>query len=218
MTPNKGDVMQSESVFAEGAIERIFNGDTVQHLRKSGEVEHTRARGFHYEDAAVMRERGIEIIEESRTSSDTRGVYKASIKIQGHRRRGTHYGFFPLSMSRDEILKAIVEAYEHRKAVKVSNPKLCKGEGGGLPVFMQLDDAGRITDAWPRRAKYTRQQRAIWLYATTGKRSKLLCPVCLQPKTLCCSHGHWPPRSRKTLRRQLLKLVRQTIKSLSLAH
>ncbi len=189
--------MHNESVFAKGAIERIFNGDTVQHLRKSGEVEHTRARGFHYEDAAVMRERGIEIVEESRTSPDTRGVYRAAIKIQGHRRRGTHYGFFPRAMSRDEILKAIVEAYEHRTVVNASNLKLCKGEGGGLPLLMELDDEGRVTDAWPRRARYTRQQAARWLYATTGKRSKLLCPVCLQPKTSCCSHGHWPPRQRR---------------------
>ncbi len=199
--------MQSESVFAEGAIERIFDGDIVPNLKKNGEVEHIRIRGFRYEDPDVMLARGIEINESSRTAPDIRGVYRAAIMVRGHKRKGTHYGFFPLSMSRDEILKAIVEAYEHRNVVNASNLKLCKGDGGGLPLLMELDDEGRVMDAWPRRARYTRQQAALWLYATTGKRSKLLCPVCLQPKILFCSHGHWPPRQK--LRRRIVKVLKR---------
>jgi hypothetical protein len=56
MTPNKGDVMKREHVFADGAIDRIFNGEAVPHLTKGGEVHHVRMRGFHYEDAEVMRD------------------------------------------------------------------------------------------------------------------------------------------------------------------
>jgi hypothetical protein len=196
MTPNKGDVMQREDVFAKGAIERIFDGDIVPNVKKNGEIEHIRIRGFHYEDKDVMLARGIEIIEASRTAPDTRGVYRAAIMVRGYRRKAIHYGFFPRAMSRDEILQAIVGAYEHRALVTAGNQELYKGDGGGLKINMQLDDAGRVTDAWPRRARYSRTQRALWVYARTGKRSKLLCPVCLQPKTLCCSHGHWPPRAR----------------------
>jgi hypothetical protein len=210
MTPNKGDVMQREDVFAEGAIDRIFNGEAVPQLAKSGEIHHVRMRGFHYEDPEVMRERGYKLIEDSRTSSDTRGVYRAAIQIEGVRRRGTHYGFFPLVMSRDEILQAIAEAYENRIVVNASNLKLCKGSGGGLPIWMELDEAGgRVTDAWPRRAKYTRMQAALWLYATTGKRSKLLCPVCLQPKTLCCTHGHWPPKRKSAYGRFMRRILKR---------
>ncbi len=189
--------MQREDVFAEGAIERIFEGDIVPNVRRNGEIEHIRIRGFHYEDADVMLARGIEIIEESRTAPDTRGVYKAVIMVRGHRRRAAQYGFFPRRLSRDEVLQTIVEAYEHRAIVTAGNQELYKGEGCGLNIYMQLDDAGRVTDAWPRRARYSRTQRAIWIYARTGKRSKLLCHICLQPKVLCCvRHGHLPPRRK----------------------
>ncbi len=76
--------MQKESVFAKGAIERIFDGDIVPNVKKNGEIEHIRIRGFHYEDADVMLARGIEIIEESRTAPDTRGVYRAAIMVRGY--------------------------------------------------------------------------------------------------------------------------------------
>ncbi len=189
--------MQREDVFAEGAIERIFDGDIVPQLMKSGEIHHVRIRGFRYEDPDVMLARGIEIIEASRTAPDVRGVYRAAIMVRGYRRRGTHWGFFPVAMSRDGIVQAIIKAYENRVLVTTGNQELYKGDGGGLPVFMELDDAGRVTDAWPRRGRYTRTQAALWLYARTGKRSKLLCPVCLQPKVLCCAkHGHLPPRRK----------------------
>jgi hypothetical protein len=202
--------MYKKDVFAEGAIERIFNGEEVPQLMKGGEVHHVRMRGFHYEDRDVMRARVIEINEASRTSPDKRGVYRATVTIQGHRRRGTHYGFFPLRMSRDEILQAIAEAYENRVVVNASNQKLCKGSGGGLPIWMELDEAGgRVTDAWPRRSTYTRRQAALWLYVTTGKRSKLLCPVCLKPKTLCCSQGHLPLKRKKTFRSFMRKMAKR---------
>ncbi len=189
--------MQREEVFAEGAIERIFDGDIVPHLKKDGEVAHIQIRGFRYEDPDTMLARGIEINEASRTAPDMRGVYRAAIMVRGHKRKGTHWGFFPVMMSRDKIVQAIIEAYEHRVIVKQGNQELYKGDGGGLKIYMQLDDAGRVTDAWPRRARYTATQQALWLYARTGKRSKLLCPVCLQPKVLCCAkHGHLPPRRK----------------------
>ncbi len=190
--------MQREEVFADGAIERIFDGDIVPHLKKNGEVEHIQIRGFRYEDPDTMLARGIEIIEASRTAPDTRGVYRAAIMVRGHKRKGTHWGFFPVAMSRDGIVQAIIKAHENRVIVKQGNQELYKGDGGGLKIYMQLDEAGRVVDAWPRRARYTATQQALWLYARTGKRSKLLCHICLQPKVLCCSHGHGhlPPRRK----------------------
>ncbi len=189
--------MHKEDVFAEGAIERIFDGDIVPNVKKNGKIEHIRIRGFHYEDPDTMLARGIEIIEASRTAPDVRGVYRAAIIVRGYKRKATHWGFFPVMMSRDKIVQAIIEAYENRVIVTQGNQEFYKGDGGGLKIFMQLDGAGRVTDAWPRRARYTATQQALWLYARTGKRSKLLCHICLQPKVLCCAkHGHLPPRRK----------------------
>jgi hypothetical protein len=65
-----------------------------------------------------------------------------------------------------------------------------------LKVYLYLDEAERIIDASPRRNNYSRKRMAVYLLEKTGKRSKLLCPVCFQPKVMVCASGHWPPRAK----------------------
>ncbi len=188
--------MQSETIFSEKALDTIFKGELVPQFKKGGELHHVRVRGFRYEDAEVMSAEGVDVIERTRIPPDGKGVYKAGIVLKGVHRSASANSFFPRSMTREEILQAIVEAYESRVLVE-ANQKLYKGSGGGLKIMMFLDDAGRVIDALPKRGRYSRVKAALDQHEKTGQSSKLLCPVCYQPKVLVCPSGHWPPRQRR---------------------
>ncbi len=187
--------MQEETIFAPDAIDTIFNGKLEPLYNKIGGVHHYRVRGFRYEDPEVMRAGAIRIVEATRIPPDGNGVYFAQVFVKGHKRAPQQSGFFPQSMTRDEIVLAISRAYEKRELVEISQ-RFYRGKAGTLNIYMFLDENARVIDAYPKRSTYTRMQQAIHVYGQTGKVSKYLCPVCLQPKVRVCASGHWPPRRK----------------------
>ncbi len=190
-----------DSIFSERGIETIFRGARVPQLTKAGNVHAYRVLGFHYEDADVMRERGIHLNEASRSFPDTKGVYMATIAIGGTNRQKHYNSFFPQRMSRNEVLQAITQAYNTR-ALAQPTQRIYKGRGGDLTIYMELDEAQRIIDAWPQRGRFNKAKAALYRYEQTGKRGKLLCAVCYQPKVLVCpsNHNMQPSRLNKRLR------------------
>jgi hypothetical protein len=199
--------MQNEKIFSEDAFTTIFRGALVPQHNKGGGVHHYRAHGFRYEDPEVMREEEIRIVEETRIPPDGRGVYSAKVIIKGRARPSHVSGFFPESMARGDILRAISEAYENKELVEI-NQKLFRGKAGNLQIYMFLDEAGRVFDAYPKRYRYTKLRAALDKLESTGQRSNLLCPICLQPKIRICPTGHWPPRRQGFHRRMLNRLKR----------
>ncbi len=187
--------MQNEKIFSENALDTIFRGALVPQYKKGGGVHHYRVHGFRYEDTKVMREEEIRIIEDTRIPPDSRGVYVAKVIIKGRARSSQTSGFFPGSMTRDDILRTISEAYENKELVE-SNQRLFRGEAGNLKIYMFLDEAGCVFDAYPKRQRYTKLRAALDKLESTGQGSKLLCSVCFQPKIRICPTGHLPPRRK----------------------
>ncbi len=165
--------MQNERIFSENALGVIFRGALVPQFNKGGGVHHYRVHGFRYEDPEVMREEEIRIIEDTRIPPDSRGVYIAKVVIKGRARSSQTSGFFPGSMTRDDIVRKISEAYENKELVEI-NQKLFRGKAGNLQIYMFLDEAGRVFDAYPKRQRYTKLRAALDKLESAGQRSKLL--------------------------------------------
>lgn len=195
--------MQSETIFSERGLATIFRGEVVPQLRKDRTVEHYRVRGFRYESAEAEMA-GCVTVKESRTADDGKGVYRARVIVRGIERYQTKSGFFPQRWTRNEVMDAIVEAYAHRELVN-SSERLHKGKGRDVSMLIYLDEADCVIDAMPIRGKVSQSREALNRYERTGKRGKLLCPSCFQPKVLVCPSGHFQSSNQKGLLRRLRK-------------
>ncbi len=207
--------MQNELIFGEHGLTTIFDGEVVPQLNRNGTVNHYRARGFRYEDVSLMLASGCSILEESRRVPDSRGVYRAAVVIKGVGRSQVKSNFFPQTMTRAEVVQAISDAYAGRELIH-RGERLYKGESANLTILMWLDDRGLIVDAMPKAARHnSKVKQAIFRFQHTGKRSKILCHVCHEPKIRICPNGHGgiPDRGlyngiKPGWRRRLLYLVR----------
>jgi hypothetical protein len=147
-------------------------------------------RGFRHESEAATR-RGSLLIGDSRSFPDVRGVYAAAVIVQGIKRRKSQSGFFPVTWTQAEVMRAIVEAYAARQATRRSH--WFKGEtSDGVKVRLELDARGRVTDAMPD---------AMPESPTMPKRRKRVCGVCGEFMIRVCPRGHGKPsRMPKWLR------------------
>lgn len=188
--------MFESSILAAEGERRIFEGELV--TVRGGRA---RVRGFHLEDATVMRENGISIIEETRTASDSRGVYMAQIELEGVKRRPAYSGFFPKSWTREQVRSAIAEAYQVRRPRGwVDAGSFYEGRTReGIKVVMELDESGRVLDAFPQRggSSHANRRRDAQLRVSKGIRREhpLVCGRCHRVRVLVCPKGHdWPAR------------------------
>lgn len=184
--------MQNESIFAEGALDRIFMGELVENRRRDGEVDHRVIRGFRHENDEATAA-GFTILPGSEIAPDASGVYAAVASAPEVKRRHSLSAFFPRAMKRAEIVAAIIEAHANCEQSSRGS-RWFRGTGGGLIVELELDADERIVDAIPRRRKVSRTRRALWNLQRTGKPGKNLCRVCLKPKVAVCPNGHNPPQ------------------------
>lgn len=199
-----------ESVIATEGERRIFEGVLVQ--VRGGRA---RVRGFHLEDPAVMQEKGIEVIEATRTAADSRGVYLAQVELAGAARNPAYGGFFPVNWSRDEVRAAIAEAYSTRRPVGwVDAGNFYKGRTrAGMRIVMELDDDGQVIDAFPLRAGSSisnRKRDALFrVKRGTKQRDRLVCGECYSLKVLVCPNGHNSPLGRRGVVGRVVDLVRR---------
>jgi hypothetical protein len=188
--------MQNESIFADGALDRIFYGE-LQPLDNQ-------VRGFRL-NSETAHLRGCELLPNSQTALDAFGAYKASVRVQGVKRRQAKSAFFPATWTREQVINEIAEAYESM-TVKLEGWNY--GETfNGMKIRLEIDKTGRIADAKP-----------VLTALLQAKSKKKRCDVCGQSKISICPSGHnqpyaicivlpkWVRRSRRYLRWRYFQL------------
>jgi hypothetical protein len=183
------------NIFSSDGLRRIFEGELEENRKRTGEVEHYRARGFRLENAATMIARGIVIDETSRTSPDGRGVYRAGFTLKGFLRcPPSASGFFPVQWTREQVVSAIGEAYETRKLI-VAHQRIYQGRTReGMKIQLWLDETDKVLDAMPLRAKVNRRREAQWkMKRGLISKSSHVCGECQSLKVYVCPKGHRLP-------------------------
>ena len=123
--------------FTDSAIEHIFEGQ----VNARG-----KAVGYHYE--------GIEgtsgnVIPGTESSVNNIGVYKAQVEVNGIPKtaNGGFSSFYPKSMSPQEVIGSINEAYRNR--VYIRGNTYSGLTSSGMEIEMFLDKNGKIISAYP---------------------------------------------------------------------
>lgn len=123
--------------FLTSAIEHIFEGQ----INSSGN-----ATGYHYDGIADSAGR---IIPGTKTTPNALGVYEAKVEVKGIAKasNGGYSTFFPDSMSPQQVVDAINEAYANKQLIR-SNIYIGSSQGG-IDIEMYLTDDGKIISAFP---------------------------------------------------------------------
>ena len=131
------ETLEHTSIFARGTLEHIFSGS----INKKGN-----ATGYHYE--GISDSRG-ETVEGTASEPDGYGVYEAKVRVDGVDKSGNngYSTFFPESMSPQEVVDAINEAYENRE--HLSGDLYAGLAENGMEIDMYLYDDGKISTAYP---------------------------------------------------------------------
>lgn len=123
--------------FTDSAIEHIFEGQ----VNARG-----KAVGYHYE--------GIEgtsgnVIPGTESSVNNIGIYKAKVEVNGIPKTasGGFSSFYPKSMSPQEVIGSINEAYRNR--VYIRGNTYSGLTSSGMEIEMFLDKTGKIISAYP---------------------------------------------------------------------
>ena len=123
--------------FTDSAIEHIFEGQ----VNARG-----KAVGYHYE--------GIEgtsgnVIPGTESSTNNFGIYKAKVEVNGIPKtaNGGFSSFYPKSMSPQEVIGSINEAYRNR--VYIRGNTYSGLTSSGMEIEMFLDKNGKIISAYP---------------------------------------------------------------------
>ncbi len=123
--------------FASGTLEHIFDGT----INKKG-----KATGYHY---TMISDSKGSIIDGTRSKTDEHGVFTAKVTVDGVKKNGFS-SFYPESWTPQQVVDAINTAYEEAKS-NPENPSgtIWIGHCGDLEIDMYLNDAGKITTAFP---------------------------------------------------------------------
>jgi hypothetical protein len=174
-------------------MRRIFEGELIEVKTRAGVVNHTQARGFHFENTEAMA-RGNSILEHTRSSPDGRGIYRAARIIQGAEwTQHERVSFFPQGWTRKQIVEAVTEAYMNRVPyVYRGQSNFYKGVSTeGMRIVLELDEAGLVLDAFPIRAAINKGKEAVFrVQSGQLKKSKLVCKKCMVVRVQVCPNGH----------------------------
>ncbi|EJO5347149.1 minor capsid protein [Clostridium botulinum] len=129
--------------------ENFSSIDAIKHILE-GEVNRNnpkriKAVGFHMENMPTKKG---EIIESTRSQIDKNGVYEAKVIINGITKLAKST-FFPTSMTPQQVVNAINEAYLSKKNIK--GVKYSGTTSYGFDINMYLDRNKKITTAYPIR-------------------------------------------------------------------
>ncbi len=125
--------LQNTGNFRPSALHHIFEGD----------LRGTNAGGFHYEGVPGA---GGSIIPGTETPPNAYGVYEAQVEVNGVEKEGIST-FFPQSMSPQEVVNSINEAYNTRTFVRGNT--YVGTTSTGMRIYMFLDRTGHIISAFP---------------------------------------------------------------------
>ncbi len=124
--------------FKESAINHIFEGE----VNKRG-----KAVGYHYEN---IRNSAGQVIKGSREKPNKSGVYTGKVKVNDVPKtaNGGKSNFFPKSMSPQQVIDAINEAYANRVFVRGNTYE--GTSSSGMKIMMFLDKNDKIISAFPK--------------------------------------------------------------------
>jgi hypothetical protein len=129
-------VVHNSCPFAPGAENHIFEGT----------VKGNNAGGYHWEGDPNTP--GT-VIPGTETTPDARGVYEAQVSVNGVDKtaNGGYSSFFPKSMSKEDVLNTIDEAYNNRVYLRGN---IYQGDtSSGIVVQMYLNSSDQIISAFP---------------------------------------------------------------------
>ena len=131
------NLLKNTENFTDSAIEHIFEGQ----VNARG-----KAVGYHYE--------GIEgtsgnVIPGTESSTNNFGIYKAKVEVNGIPKtaNGGFSSLYPKSMSPQEVIGSINEAYRNR--VYIRGNTYSGLTSSGMEIEMFLDKNGKIISAYP---------------------------------------------------------------------
>ncbi len=129
--------LQNTQYFLPSAIEHIFSGT----INRKGN-----ATGYHYDGITDSAGR---IIEGSKSQADENGIYEGRVEVNGIKKSGNggYSTFFPESMTPQDVIDAVNEAYESRQQTGDSLYAGLTDEG--IEIDMALTDDGKIITAYP---------------------------------------------------------------------
>lgn len=129
--------LENTDYFLASAIEHIFLGQ----VNKKGN-----ATGYHYDG---IQDSPGSIIDGTKTEPDENEVYTGQVVVDGVEKTGNkgYSSFYPESLSPQEVIDAINEAYESKQNVRSNT---YRGETSyGFIVEMYLTDDDKIISAFP---------------------------------------------------------------------
>ncbi len=128
--------LKNIGLFRHGALNHIFEGELNRNI----------AGGYHYEGIPNTPGR---IVPGTEIFSDMNGVYQGKVTVYGVRKptNGGESSFFPKSMSPQDVVDSINEAYGRRHRIWGN---AYEGETlSGMRISMCLDKSEKIISAYP---------------------------------------------------------------------
>lgn len=107
------------------------------------------AVGYHYE---MVNGTNGSIIPGTQSSANSLGVYRGQVQVNGIIKSGNggFSTFFPRSMSPQEVVNAINEAYANKVFVEGTQNKYVGIARNGMHIEMYIDKYGKIISAFPK--------------------------------------------------------------------
>ncbi|WP_241557115.1 EndoU domain-containing protein [Sporolactobacillus terrae] len=137
------DLIQQASVKNVDAVSQDpqYTLETMKHIYHGIVNKHGKAVGYHHES---MMEG--EIVSGTEKVPDKNRVYMAKVKIDNVRKIADS-SFFPKDWNRAEVIRAIDEAYQSRKPIRLN--KYRGITSSGIKIEMYLNKDGSIATAYP---------------------------------------------------------------------
>ena len=167
-------------IFANEGLSTIFDGALVsQPDLKADKVDHFKVIGYRLE---TIKRENVRVI--ARMPEDENGVYRATVFIDGIRRKGRRKksAFFPKHWTKEQVIKAVCEAYQNKVIRTIAENMYVGKTLDGMNIILWLDQNDRVIDAMPFRDEI--------MAVNHRKKLKRLCKTCQQPKHSICLEHH----------------------------
>jgi hypothetical protein len=186
-------------IISEQGWQRVFQGEVIAHRKHDGSIHQHEVKPFRFWNDAQAQD-----VVDSTRPPDKFGVLEGRACIEG-RKATRRSNFFPRSWSSSQVLAAISEAYQSRKETPTGFGKngkvLYEGRcAAGFRIVLELDEQGRVIDAYPIISKATKQERVLFhIEHRGGRRTRYICVRCERVKEhrWVCPVGHDSPQPKR---------------------
>lgn len=129
-----------------------FKNSTIEHIFLGTINNQGNATGYHYD---MVEDSPGQIIDGTKSENDKNGCYSAKVMVNDVKKMSNngYSTFFPDTMSPQQVIDAINEAYENCELVPGTDNIYMGLTHDGIEISLYLDGKGRITSAFPRIKK-----------------------------------------------------------------